>query len=379
MPHFNFSAFSSAFSSAFGNFVTKTIGVSGADYDNPILWVAGEAGDFTADNLIRRGNIITDIPMTAPTIITGATISESAFWLLTVADADRHSGVAGTGKKLDISAWAHSGNVTVITPEDPHTIVDGFEIDGGGVDAIVGGGVEQGISIKAINGIVSNMIIHGLAATRTFDSVGGIQQRVSSGCTIYNNIVYDLKITASGTITVESQGININFSNALCYNNTVFDVDQPNATVKLAYGFLWNTTATGQEMKNNIAMGNGLKDYKGGTFGGVASNNMSSDATAEGANPIINSVTADQFNNITPGSENLLLKVDSDAINVALDLSGVFTTDIIDTVRPSGPAWDRGANERIQIVGFIRNLGNIRTKLDPQNKKVSLLYEKILT
>jgi len=118
--------------------------------------------------------------------------------------------------------------------------------------------------------------------------------------------------------------------------------------------------------KNNASFDNGHKDYYGSesTQNG-GSNNASSDST--GNTGLQNLSSADQFVNITEGSEDLHLKSGSDLIDAGTDLSSYFTDDIDGQSRTD--AWDIGADERSESTFLVGDL-NYDNKVNSQDFQI---------
>ena len=127
---------------------------------------------------------------------------------------------------------------------------------------------------------------------------------------IYNNIVYNSR--GHGIITYGS-------TNAKCYNNTVYGGAQT--------GIYIYPGSTNTDVRNNIAYGNATTQILNEGTGTILSKNLTSD-------PRFVNAAAHNFN----------LQTSSPAINIGDFLSQV-TTDIAQTPRPQGGAYDIGAYE----------------------------------
>ncbi|MBD3347406.1 MAG: DUF2341 domain-containing protein, partial [Chitinivibrionales bacterium] len=97
-------------------------------------------------------------------------------------------------------------------------------------------------------------------------------------------------------------------------------------------------------VQNCIAMNCTVDDFRNvnSTWGAI-SNNMSSDYTAPGLDPVHDKAAVDQFINIGQGVEDLHLLLSSDARNAGTNLSAWFDNDIDGQSR--GSTWDIGADE----------------------------------
>jgi hypothetical protein len=170
---------------------------------------------------------------------------------------------------------------------------------------------------------------------------------------IYNNIIYGFKGFQSGGIV---SGDNVSY----VYGNTVFDCYYGIGSI---YEYQY------QIIKNNVSFNN-VFDYSGTFinesdynaygntvpyFEGVGANNahgvdISGFATS--------TIFTDWANN------DFLIKAGSPLIDAGSDLSGdshlAFSTDIINTARPQGLAWDIGADELVSQGGN-QNIGDMKT------------------
>jgi hypothetical protein len=330
--------------------VTKSIGTSSRDYstmtaweadlDNTLVYVSGDdaVGECYNDSTFSVTSTVT--------IDGGATVGLNSI-TLTVADAEKHDGTAGTGAKIDNSTALASGSIYMST--NIYITVSWLELEYSGPSGGNGGRSGIGSTVPSTNRTVSHMIVHELIGRRTVTALG------AANC--INNIVYNIETTnlssdSSNAINMAGSNWYIDYTIA---NNTVYNIIKPpTSSYPLnAFGIRYSTrTATNSGfVKNNIAVG-AETDYSRFDNSGDLSevtNNISSDATAVGTDDITGVVIADQFVSIVSGSEDLHLKSGSDAIGAGVDLGttpdGVqYDIDGVDR-DARGTTWDIGADQ----------------------------------
>jgi len=133
-------------------------------------------------------------------------------------------------------------------------------------------------------------------------------------------------------------------------------------------------------VRNNIVINNGTgPDFDESGFSD-ASNNISSDTTAPGANSLTNQVDTDLFED--PANGDFTLKSDSNAIDAGTDLSDdMDSVDIAGTSRPSGE-WDIGAFEYVSaatVVTVSADLDAYISKAIQQTTSADALLSKSFT
>ncbi|MCB9949592.1 MAG: hypothetical protein H6824_01270 [Planctomycetaceae bacterium] len=299
--------------------ITKTIGTSGRDYSTVAAWENDlDNGAIYASGDIAKGVLYNDSDFDeSPIINGGATIGLSQI-ILTVNEADRHDGTAGSGVRFLPSTDRYISTATTVP-----TIIEWIEIDGQDTyrQYIVMGGSSSDVTVR-------NCLLH-----NQYGGTYAIVTGYTTGSTykIYNNIIYEINTATSTGRGIHIQGQDSGTWNYV-YNNTVVNCNQYG--IHQASGY---TTVT-----NNILMGNGVKDLSINQSAKVTeSYNLLSDATGSGTGTIQNATIGDQFVSLTSGSEDLHLKTGSDAIGAGTDLSGTFTNDIDDETRVT---WDIGAD-----------------------------------
>jgi len=143
-----------------------------------------------------------------------------------------------------------------------------------------------------------------------------------SGASSYNDIFVKSKLRVK-----KDQSANVYIYNASVYG-AVIDAGT------LGYGVVRNSVASSFE----------------GTFNAASSNNASEDATAPGANSLINqTLTNISWVSTDTNTEDLHINSGSTLKDAGVDLSGIFTTDI-DGVTRTG-TWDIGADEYVAAGG----------------------------
>jgi hypothetical protein len=280
-----------------------------------------------------------------------------------VGASQRHNGTAGTGFVLQ--STCSSGCNHNFKIYDEHVRVEGIEIDGSAITALVYAGLYTK-NISATSDIrIDKVLVYDFTKLSTPSSnseVYGIY--ISEGSArVTNSIVYNITNENAGAGTTAIGIRHGSSGTSSFYNNTVYKVVNSGNSTDATYGFNVNggtVTAT-----NN---------YVGGTSGGSSaadfsgtmtqSYNMSSDSTAEGTTRD-NKAPVDQFVSITAGSEDLHLKSGADAINAGDDLTGTFNDDIDSASRGTGTTtWDIGADEAADVTLADHAAGQEADKFD---------------
>lgn len=330
--------------------INKTIGTNARDYATVTLWEADldNAGIYSAgDDAIGTGynDSVFDEDIQ---IDNGGTVGLNSI-LLTVAEADRHDGTAGSGCRVTRTA----GSAAVMTSR-PNTskcpiIVEWWEFDGGKTIFR-----DKVINLYAKTGkpaTVRNCIIHGVERSVAFSGTGISTSWYDSN--IYDNIIYDI---VSKSATGTASGINTGSAGAPIvniYNNTIYSIS--NTTTGEAYG-IDSADQAAYTVKNNICMdvttvGGTAKCFlQNAPANATMDYNMASDATASGVNSLNSKTTTDQFVSIVAGSENLHLKGGADAIDVGVQITtpAAVRVDINGRDRVSElDTWDIGAHEYV--------------------------------
>jgi hypothetical protein len=260
---------------------------------------------------------------------------------LTVAEADRHTGIAGTGARVVKTSSA----VTAIHLTITNSVVEWLEYDCNGqdVDAIFRVGTSQ---TTGNADIFRNCIGHGAVNGK----YGCHQAEANRTSTWMNLIIYNLAVTQGGSGSA-TYGIYVRDADAVAYNCTVHDINRTdnaptgeNYGVFRSSGTVKNCIAT--DITSDFAL-NELLDFK--SLNASSTHNLSEDASADDAgdsNALINQNPADLFVSITLGSEDFHLVDTAVAIGAGDNLGTTppgVNIDIDGTTR--GVIWDMGAHE----------------------------------
>lgn len=305
--------------------VTKTFEYSGGDYahlNDCVGYFTSTYPNFVTSDI--NGVCVSNNSWAAAdtTAVTVSGITKNSTHTLTIITTGnaRHSGTySTTAYRLEVSGSA-------LYIPSPSVIVDGIQV-----------GVTSGTAIDCSYGgdayIKNNIIKITTAGT-------GIKANYYGNVNAWNNIIY-------GVAGANGYGIDYahDAANGSILNNSVYVSASASGAAIIVGG---DSPPYKPLVENNIGINyNGTGDFVYRNANTVSNYNVSSDTTATGANSLINQSASSLFTSISGGSENLLLKVGSAAIDVGVDLSGSFTTDIKGNARPYGLNWDIGANESV--------------------------------
>lgn len=289
-------------------------------------WETAREGDLVGENRIEVGVAYHDgdfVP--GSTIeIDGSTTDATHFMRITVAEGQRHSGIAGNGTCVLVDGASAGGDVLRIM--DEYTVVEWLTItdfNGAFSDGIV---VED--SPSAANALLQNLII--------YDFLGGFNGiRIQEDTTVRNTILYGgggvgIRVESGASATIENVTIN----------------DMTNE------GVIGSVTAGSIAVRNSIAVdcltgvvidcpvtyfGYNMYSTHGGSF---------DPASHEGNNKSPPADLDDLFISIVPGIEDLHLEPAGHlAGNRGVDLSSDFLGDIDGVTRTE--SWDIGADEGV--------------------------------
>ncbi len=308
--------------------IEKTIG-NGGDYSTIAAWIAAmqaQYPDFVAADVICKGILVNDhnSPYLEQNTIPNQNCDANHYWWLTVSPSVRHTGKARTGAV--IRADADYGYTGLLDVRAPYTRIEFIEVDGANL-------TDDGIRLYGIDAhdivvekvIVHNCTLYGLAF---WAGIGGNNQ--FRNCISFNN--------GKNMVLASDSASLINYA----YNVTTYNDPNDSAHQSIMqYNYK-------QVAINCICAGSAIYTDKTGTgWGSGTGHNISSDDSAPGPNSIHNVDAADLFVNITPGSEDLHLKIGAPALDAGQDLSTYFTDDIDEDSRPQHGAWDIGADEYV--------------------------------
>ena len=316
--------------------VTKTIGTASRDYSTITLWEA-DLDNFStiyANGDDAVGECYNDSDFNEVVNINGGGTSITGLnsIKLTVAEADRHDGTAGTGARM-----VYDSKIQMYS--DKNIEVCWLEIDWGGTSA---GGNQFSIVYTHNNSYqqkIANMLVHDAQSASTARMIQGKYGYL----TVANNIIYNLTHTS----TYRGYGIYVDsYRPSYAYNNTVHNIQSTHPSAAYTFGihFLHSNN-----IRNNIVteVGDGIySGCFGNSAGGTNSNNMSTDDTAPGPNSLTEVTASAQFVSVVEGAEDLHLATGSEAIGAGANLGSagdIVQFDIDGVYR--GSVWDIGADQ----------------------------------
>lgn len=341
--------------------VTKTI-QAGGDYTTIQGWIddLDESSIYSSSD-IAIGLVSGDHEIsTKITMNTGDTIG-LAQARISVAEADRHDGIEGTGVTLTVST--STNYCFQSTTSAVRYTIEWLEWDyedtnhGGDVWIAIGSG-DSTITCAPTFG---HNMIHSVDAG---SEIGRIVQVGGWWSCVHNNILYDMTGTSTGYFH-GLQGGGFDSRVSACSNNTVYNIHGGDNVAGIGN---WSTSGSYMRVFNNISVGTTAEaggsavdfgmTWTGSTMG---DNNLSSDTTASGPNAV-ESVSAASLFVSTSDPKDLHLKAGADAIGAGADLgtgitllsgNSVGTSDVgtalnydIDNYNRNDDAnWDIGADQ----------------------------------
>jgi hypothetical protein len=293
-------------------------------YNEMQQWESDRGGNLVAENRREVGVAYNDGPFNAKLEFSGSTTDSRHYMMLTVAEGQRHRGVAGTGALIDALGGVRD---EVIGIKDPYTRIEWLEITNFH-DA------NKGLDFdnypdedKSDNSRVSNLLVHDFYVG---NSKAAIYTR-GDNITIRNTII------ANGS----KDGIRVRAGSATIENCTVYGV--------LGDGIRVINDNASVVIRNTISLGSGSQDFD--LEGGIAYFGYNMYGTTQDFNPSSHqghnqsppSNPDNLFVSIVPGAENLHLETRGhNAHGAALDLSAFFAYDVDGELRET--PWDIGAD-----------------------------------
>jgi len=251
--------------------------------------------------------------------IDGWTTNATNYVKLTVAEGNRHNGIAGTGFVLDPDSGV---DITAVDVKENYTKIEYFEIDGTQTTGYAGALI--GVSPSTDYVSIHNCLLYN-------GPYSGI--KVAGGCDytyIWNNIIYGCATSGEAGIYLDTS-----YSSLLSYlyNNTVIDCGTGIEVVGT------NGTVVA---KNNLCQGSGTNFS--GIFDSSSDYNVSSDTTSTGG---VHDRVSQSTTFIDVANKDYHLSInDETALGFGEDLSSdsnlSFSSDI-DLQRRAG-RWDIGAD-----------------------------------
>ena len=307
--------------------VTDTIGTAGRDFSTMTLWEASLSAHSGDD---CTGECYNDSVFDEATELDDANPTSIA---LTAAVGERHDGTAGSGVRCQCTAGA-GGVISLRTNIAATSVtIECIEIFGNTnslASAISTGGYG---SPK----IIQEMILHNIETTGNYGD-RGVLHFDNSTVTVSNSVIYDYRKTGTGGA---QYGIRHYAYISRAYNVSIYAASAAKTTGV--------SEVTNHNDRNVVSTGNAVADFN---VGASSNYNLSSDATAPGANSLLNKSAANQFISTVVGSENLHLKEGADAIGAGTDLGASYATDIDGDDR-TGLTWDMGADQSPAVTDTI--------------------------
>jgi RHS repeat-associated protein len=292
-------------------------------------WENARQGNLVADNRLEVGMLYNDGPFRCQPVeqagcsfherkpyalatIDGSRTDAQHFMWLTVAEGQRHQGIAGSGVVLDGEGTTKLG----VRVRDHYTRVEWLELTRfRGADGAAAIEVEHAKHV-----LLAQLLIHDFDDRRA--STVGIKGREQSHFTVRNCLIYDGD--AAGIRTTERHGT------ATIENCTIVGMAQ-----RGVYEDEGRYT-----VRNTIAMGNRRADFA--VPWRRQAHNLSSDGTAQGPGSLPHKDPLAQFVALTPHFVDLHLRAGADAIGTGESLVASFNEDVDGDTRFG--AWDIGAD-----------------------------------
>ncbi len=318
--------------------ITKTIKTSGGDYTSLSAWEAGQQADIVAADQIQQAECYALVDTTEFTI-DGWTTDATRYIRIFAATGEGHSGYWDTAKFL-----FRSSGVLGVNIEENFVRFEGLQFEhtdaNTATDGVRFGSTMSSTSEVRFSKCLFKMIQSGGSGTGAL--VYGFPG-VAGGALVrfYNCVFWDAFNTDFPTSTIPKGAVRNEFTRMELYNCTIYNsVWGINSQVSGAF-----TTKAVNCLSYCDEKAAAFTDFNG-TF--TSSNfNASTDATAPGANSIINQANTDiDFESETETNAAFLaILTTSTCVGAGTNdpLSGVYSDDIRGQTRTS--TWDIGADE----------------------------------
>ena len=311
--------------------------IAAAESGSPAL--LGGSSDLVATSRRLTWVVYNDGPLnvSANTTINGYTAGAANYITLTVAGASqvasgasqRHTGIAGTGAVVEVTAAV---NENVLTVAVPYTRVEWLELDGN--DFIVWAGVQ--VEATGSNALLRHLLIHDVETTGSQGDGFGMAVD-GDGTVVRNCIVYEYG----------EDGIYVTSNGVLVQNTTLHrSTNTSNVGEALQVGSGCSAIAENVIATDSSFYSEGsLTCYNSISSGNSVTTPPGCDGTGTGNQT--NRSAASLFVSAVSGYYDLHLRSGSAARDTGLDLSAtrLFADDIDGQARPYGAAWDVGADE----------------------------------
>lgn len=319
---------------------TNTIGTTGRDFTTMTAWEAARQGDLVADDRFEIGEVYNDSTFDEGIVIDGSVTDATRFLKLTVAEGERHNGTPGTGARI-----VRTGSTgSIVRVVDPACVVEWLAVDGNGDNHGIIFGLNAPLTLEAA---FDKCLAYNVVTTSAKDTIGF---RLASNTGIIKNcMAFNLKQTDSGSkVCIGFEKTTVGPGKVL--NCTAHGIVNDNGT---GGAFCFNLNDISGDLYQNLigtdpsGTTSGAKDcyVPASPANATVDHNLSSDTTASGTGSLTSKASADQFVSTTIGSEDLHLKAVADALDAGVDLSPDVIDDIDGQSRPSGAAYDMGADE----------------------------------
>lgn len=290
----------------------STITLWEADLDDGVIYSATD----DADGEIYNDSVFDE----TVTINGGSTIGLSSV-NLTVPNAERHDGTAGTGARIERSGTGATDVVTISSPGSGTTSsIEYLEVTcTGTAGSQYFGGIALGTSAGTPRTTIQGCLIHDIDDTVNGSSVSGIDAGVETS-KIQNCIVYSIKNQGTSNadgITVGSGAVVRDISNCTVWGIEATGSDNARGIV---------ASGTSMDARNCIAGGLTVDTGTATDFivSGVEEYNIASDTSVSGTGSTASADVGALFVSTTGGSEDFHLVEGAIAIGTGSDLG---TTD----------------------------------------------------